>query len=366
MNTLDRYLLREILVPFAAGLGLFFAVVAFIQVLKVSDSVTGLGITGTEVAQALLYSLPPLLGLLIPVSGLFATLLGVGRLASDRELIAAAASGISPYRWLRVPCAWGLVLAVASGTAMAVGEPWGIRGLRDLMARSAQRALAGGVRLGEFNEWVPNVTFSATGRQGDAFTNVVFADQRDPGQPLIVSAKFGHIYPGEQPRDILFHMRDGTMLINNRKTGTERVIHFGTSTYRLDVGQLVGQKAMRINHVQEKSMSALWRDMHDPAQDSALRASFTVILHRRMALPLAALVFCALAVPLAFRATGGARARGFLLSGGIVGTYYYVGRAAEVAARAGEFNAALAAWLPDLLGAVLFGGLLIRWRRRGA
>ena len=363
MATLDRYLFREIATPFFAGLGLFFAVVTFVQVLKVSDSVTGLGITGSEVAQALLYSLPPLLGLLIPVSGLFATLLGVGRLAGDRELLATAAAGISPFRWLRVPLAWGMLLAVLSGVSVAFGEPWGIQGLRTLMARSAQRALASGVRLGEFNEWVPNVTFLAMGRQGPDFTDVVFADQRDRQQPLMVSARFGNIYPGDHPRDIIFAMRDGTMVINQPDSGTERVIHFDASLYRLDVGQLVGKKALRINHVQEKSLAALWQDMHDPTQSPPMRALFTVIFYRRFSLPLAALVFCGLAVPLASRSTGGARARGFLLSTAIVGIYYYVGRAAELAARAGDFNAVLAAWLPDLLGACLFVLLLWRWRR---
>ena len=86
LKTVDRYLLREILVPFGMGLGLFFAVVSFAQLLKVADSLTGVGVSGGDLVAALCFSLPPLLGLLIPVSSLFATLLGVGRLASDREL----------------------------------------------------------------------------------------------------------------------------------------------------------------------------------------------------------------------------------------------------------------------------------------
>ncbi|MCK5691041.1 LptF/LptG family permease, partial [Myxococcota bacterium] len=107
MSTLDRYLLREILLPFMVGMGLFFIVVAFAQVLTISDAVTGLGISAGDILQALLYSLPPLMGILIPVSALFAVLLGVGRLASDREVIGLAALGITPYRLLRVPFLFG-------------------------------------------------------------------------------------------------------------------------------------------------------------------------------------------------------------------------------------------------------------------
>ena len=59
----------------------------------------------------------------------------------------------------------------------------------------------------------------------------------------------------------------------------------------------------------------------------------------------------------------GARARGFLISTVLVGAYYYIGRAAELQARNGDFPAVLAAWLPDLLGLVALIVMLIRFRR---
>ena len=366
MNTLDRYIFREIMMPFCVGLGLFFAVVSFAQVLRVSDSVTGLGITSSEILQALAYSFPPLLGLLIPVSCLFATLLGVGRLASDREIMGLCAGGVSPYRLLRVPLALGLLLAIASGTAMALGEPWGIRGLRALMSRSAQRALAGGVRIGEFNEWVPGVTFLATGRDGDELTQVVFADRRDPEQPVVMSARRGTIHAGDNAQDLVFRMRDGTILLSDKASRADRVIHFHESLYRLDVGKLVGQKSRNLSAVQEKDIPTLWRESHDAAVPRTDRAQYTVNLHRKFAVPLATAVFALLAVPLACRATGGARARGLLVSTGLVGGYYYLGRAVELAARDLRFNPVLAAWVPDLVGLVGLLVLLIRFRRSAA
>jgi LPS export ABC transporter permease LptF len=363
MTTLDRYILREITVPFVVGLGLFFAVVSFAQVLKVSDSVTGLGITSGEILQALIYSLPPLLGLLIPVSGLFATLLGIGRLATDREIAGMCAGGVSPYALLRVPLAFGLVLAVLSGAAMSFGEPWGIHGLRQLMSRSAQRALAGGVRVGEFNEWVPGVTFLATGRDAGELTQVMFADRRDSRRPIVISARRGTIQEGSKAEDLVFFMRDGTILLGDRDSHASRVIHFATSLYRLDVGKLVGQKARNLSSVQEMDMAALWGEGRDPATPADRRALLTVTLHRKVAVPLATVIFALLAVPLAAGATGGARARGLLISTAIVGAYYYLGRAVELAARSGHFPAVFAAWLPNTLGVAALAILLVRLRR---
>lgn len=363
MRTLDRYLLREISLPFFVGLGLFFAVVAFAQVLKVSDSATGLGIFGSEIIAALMYSFPPLLGILIPVSGLFATLLGVGRMAADREVVAMCAGGISPYQLLRVPLFLGIVLACLSAFASIVGEPWGVKGLRQLMSHSAQRALASGVRIGEFQEWVPGVTFLAHDKHGRELIDVVFADRRDTQRPMVISAKRGRIYEGGKARDLIFDLRDGVILLTDHDSTSDRVIHFETSLYRLDVGKIIGQKAQNISSMQEKDLMSLWEESIDPQNSNKRRVRAEIALHRKIAVPLATIIFALLAVPLGCASVSGARARGFLLSSGIVGAYYYIGRAAELSARTGSISPILAAWLPNLLGTVALIFLLWRFRR---
>src|SRR5688572_30354703 len=125
MSRIDRYLLNEIALPFASGLLLFFVVIAFTQIFQISDAVTGLGITGADIVKTFLYSLPSLLGLLIPIATLFATMLAVGRLSSDKELLGWAASGGSPYRLLRTPLSFGVAMALIAAPALLWGEAWG-------------------------------------------------------------------------------------------------------------------------------------------------------------------------------------------------------------------------------------------------
>jgi lipopolysaccharide export system permease protein len=366
LRTIDRYVFREIALPFAVGLGLFFVIVAFGQVLTVSDSVTGLGVGGPEILQALLYSLPPLMGLLIPASALFATLLGVGRIASDREVIALSASGYSPLSLLRVPFWMGSVLALAAAFSLIAGEPWGIRGLVNLMSHSAQRALAEGVRTGEFLQWVPGVTFLAKGKSGEELTDVIFADRRDAERPIVISARRGRILGGAEAQDLIFDLSDGLVLVEQKDRESYRVIQFERVHYRLDVGRLVTNKAKNIQSVQQKDLTSLWEAAHDPDESPGRRALCLIVFHRKLALPLATLIFSLLAVPLACRSGGGARARGFLYSAGIIGAYYYLGRAAELAARNGTYPPVLAAWTPNLVGVVVLVVLVQRLVRRAA
>ncbi|MEO0814857.1 MAG: LptF/LptG family permease, partial [Myxococcota bacterium] len=270
--------------------------------------------------------------------------------------------GVSPYRLLRVPIAMALLLGAISAVSMAWGEAWGIRGLRDLMSRSAQRALASGVRPGEFHEWVPGVTFMARGIRDGRMQEVIFADLRDADKPMVVSAKEGTVKVGEEARDIVFDLRDGSIVLRDKGDEGQRIVHFEQSLYRLDVARLVGNKGKNLSRVQEKSLAELARERKTHPKAST-RAQYTVVMHRRFAIPMATLIFAVLAVPLAAGGSGAARARGFLLSAVLVGGYYYVGRVAELAARAGNFDAVLAAWLPNLVGLCLGVVLLIRLRR---
>ncbi len=369
MSTLDRYVFREIAVPIVVGLGLFFVVVTFVQLFTISDAVTGLGITGPDLLQALIYSLPPLTGLLLPASALFATLLAIGRMSGDREVTALSSVGVSPYRLLLVPGLLGVLLGAISCYALVVGEPWGVKGLRALMARGAQRALASGVRPDEFQEWVPGVTLSAAReRHGKDLTDVMLADRRDPDRGVVITAKNGVVVSGTESRDIVFNMRDGSIVVHDQSADSARVIRFETSGVSLRCSEYRRQESEDLcRRWQAKNVPTLWRDMHDDidamlqtrAAHGDLESQARVAdCDRDSALP---------AVPLACSRTGGrGRAAFRTVSSALVAAYYYIGRWAELSARSGNFNAWLAAWLPNILGVIGMVIMLVRFRDRAA
>jgi LPS export ABC transporter permease LptF len=363
IRTIDKYLFKEITIPLLVGLGLFFIIIAFGQLMKISDSVTGIGITSGELFEALAYSIPPMLGILIPVSMLFATLFAVGRMAADSEIVAWCASGGSPFALYRMPLILGTVLMTVCMIATTLGEPWGVKGLRELMARSAQRALAQGTNPGQFTEWVSGVVFYAEARDGDRLQKVFFTDRRDSAQAIAVSAKEGRVLQGASANEILFELKDGNIWIQDQVAGRQRMLKFGETVYRLNVGNLVGNKARTLQAVQGKTLSELQAVIEDPAQKKR-HALHRIILHRKFALPIATIIFALLAVPLGCRREPGSRARSFLVSALIVGGYYYIGRAAELQARHADFPVLLAPWLANLMGLAALLVLSWRFRRR--
>src|SRR5436309_5939359 len=108
MPILDRYLAKEILLPFAAGLLFLTQVLIATQLLAQADVLFGSGVSPLDILAVALDITPHFLSFVLPISFLLGAVVGIGRLAEDRELVALGAAGISPARLVKVPVLIGL------------------------------------------------------------------------------------------------------------------------------------------------------------------------------------------------------------------------------------------------------------------
>jgi len=98
MHIIRNYLLREFAGPFLLSLLVSTMILAAGNIAQVADLIINKGVNIIYVFNLFLLFMPWLLTFTIPMSVLSATLLSFGRLASDNEIIALKASGVSIYR----------------------------------------------------------------------------------------------------------------------------------------------------------------------------------------------------------------------------------------------------------------------------
>jgi len=98
MHIIRNYLLREFTGPFLLSLLVSTMILAAGNIIQVADMIVNKGVSIIYVFSLFLLFMPWLLTFTIPMSVLSATLLSFGRLASDNEIIAMRASGVSIYR----------------------------------------------------------------------------------------------------------------------------------------------------------------------------------------------------------------------------------------------------------------------------
>src|SRR5574340_982665 len=113
---INRYILKEIALPFFMILCVMTFVLLLGKVLQLMDLMINKGIRFSDIAQLMLFLMPSFLMFTIPISLLIAILIGMGRLSGDNEITVLKMSGVSLYQ-LAVPVA---VTAVAAFLLTAV------------------------------------------------------------------------------------------------------------------------------------------------------------------------------------------------------------------------------------------------------
>src|SRR5229473_1187112 len=101
IRILDRYLVREIAMPFLLGLVVLTFILEIPPILTQAEQFISRGVDWSIVARALATLLPSALSLTIPMAVLLGILVGFGRFSADREFVAMQACGISLMRLAR-------------------------------------------------------------------------------------------------------------------------------------------------------------------------------------------------------------------------------------------------------------------------
>src|SRR5215204_235574 len=98
MRLLDRYLLREFIVPFLYCLGWFFVFWLTVDLLAQLDLFQRHKLSGGDVLKYYLFRTPDLLGVVVPVALLLGLLYSLANHARYNELTAMRAAGLSLWR----------------------------------------------------------------------------------------------------------------------------------------------------------------------------------------------------------------------------------------------------------------------------
>src|SRR3977135_2781298 len=97
---LDRYIVREVLLPFCLSLLVLTFLLEIPTIMAQGEQLIAKGVDWITVVRILATPLPSALGITIPMALLLGILFGLGRLSADREFVALQACGVSIFRML--------------------------------------------------------------------------------------------------------------------------------------------------------------------------------------------------------------------------------------------------------------------------
>jgi lipopolysaccharide export system permease protein len=347
VSLLDRYVAKEVLLPFGAGLLFLTQILLATQVLAQAQILFGSGVSLWDVLKVIGLLTPHILGFILPIAFLLGAVIGVGRLAEDREIIAIGAAGLSPVRLLRVPLAIGVAgAAVALWIALSV-EPAAIQSARLLLNEIIKRNVMSDVKSGVFYDDIPGYTLYAERVRGGRWENVLISDRSDPDSAVLALAQRGRFEPAAAGEAMQLALASGEIHREEAASDEYAVADYDRATFLVNVRQTLGDR----NRLKGVSAAYTVGDLLELARtakkpEDARR--WLGFLHRKVAQALSLIPFALLAVPLAASRRGG---RAFAVGAtlGVVVVHYLLLRSGEVMAQRGALPAAVALQLPTVV-----------------
>ena len=355
MRTLNRYLLREIAIPFGLGLAIVTLILLIARILKLVELVVNRGVPLLQVLKLFSYILPAFLELTVPMALLLAVLVAFGRLSSDSELIAMNASGVSLYQLLAPVAVFAAAVYVVSLGLSLYARPWGNSLLRSALFDIARTRAGAAIKEKVFTDDFPGLVIYVDHIEppGNRLHGVLISDTRDAAQRNTVFAEMGLLVQDEETKTMLLRLLGGTMHAFYQKDASYHLTRFSVYDITLDLTATLDRARRQEKDVSEMTIPELRRAM--AAKRSAGQPTFIerVELQRKFSIPFASLVFAAVAVPLGIRPTRAVRSRGLTLSLVIIFVYYLLLTLGDNLGSRGALPAWVAMWLPNALLAIV-------------
>ncbi|MEI6634387.1 MAG: LptF/LptG family permease [Chlamydiota bacterium] len=356
IKILDRYLVREFLIPLCYCLAAFILIYVIYDLSAHLDNYIEDRVPMRFLIQYYVIQMPLVMVQVIPLSILLAIVYCLGALSRHNEITAMRANGISVYR-IMLPY-----------FILGVGFTAFIFYLNDRHAPRAyeeSKKFLDDARGGKPEEKMRPLAFfnSKEGRawagqwkpSGDLLQNVsVRSFQNGQVVETISSSKASYL-------DQEWWFFDGSIQRYDSK-GRARGSEEAFSKRRFPFGEKPEDFLSSQKESLSMSLAELWRNMALYPRDSDIYGKKLVDLHYKIAFPFVGITIVLIAVPLAIKTTRGGAAGSAGLSIAICISYYVVGMVSLSLGHGGHLPAWLASWLPN----ILFGaaGLVLLYRNR--
>src|SRR5437899_1127723 len=315
MRILTRYILKEVLSHALIGVVVFTFVLFTRDLGRILDLVARASAPLPSVAEIFFFTVPVALTYTIPMGVLVGILIGLSRLAADRQITAMRASGIGVWSFLRVVSIFVLgawLLALTNGVLVAPRSQAALGRLQNKL-KSSQASFE--VQSNVFYEGFPHLVLYVQDvhtRPGAAeWKGVFLADVTDPVSPKITLAQKG-ILISEGPQTLHLHLSNGS----THETITGSPDHYQISTFAETDIPILLPAASSIQSqaapVSELATTELWRQAK--SADPATQRWDLIELHRRFSLSTACVVLALVGIPLGLSSKKGGKSGGFVLT----------------------------------------------------
>ncbi|MCZ6669444.1 MAG: LptF/LptG family permease [Acidobacteria bacterium] len=376
MRLIHKYIFREVLSPTLIGAGAYTSVVLMNRIFQLVELAIQKSIPALTVLKLILFSMPRLLALTIPMSILLGVLVGIGRLAADSEVIAMRASGIGRLYFVRPVLLLAVPATLFCLFIMVWLEPkanYEAHQLYSLALRESDAATR--IRPGAFYDTIPNTVMYAMGADAETneLKNLIFFRNLEDGSEEMTLAKRGTISFNIDKNQIevgLFESETFTFPAGPSEEyrfvkARERHVTLPPDPSlraRLDFMSRDVPKnysELSLGELREKYRRAA--NLAHPLAVQRVQGTIQAVINEKFAIPGACIVFGLFALGLGLKAQRGGKTSGFAVSIVVIIGYWGVYTMGRNFASRGLVHPIAGLWIANLI--FLIAALLLLLRK---
>jgi len=360
MRTLRNYFLKEFIGPLFMALGVLTFVMILGNLIKIAEMVINKGVDIISVSKLFVFMIPYLITYTLPIAALTATLLSLGRLSSDNEIIAIRASGINIFRLitplLTVGVILSLVLVIFNDRVIPYAHFASRKTLMEVGVKNPTAALEPGVFINSFEKYV---LFIYRIEENKLYNVRIYEPQE--GRPTrTIVAKRGEFIAYPEKSMIKLKLIDGTA----DEPDPENITNFYKLNFKTYFISLNLAQAQKVQTIDKKPKDMTIRELQEQIgrlkKEGIDPTPLITELHGKVSMAFSCLAFMLLGSSLAIITRRREKSINFGMVFIIVGIYYVLSIGAETLSLQGYLNPAVAMWLPNIILGTL--GVILTYR----
>jgi LPS export ABC transporter permease LptF/LPS export ABC transporter permease LptG len=364
LRTIDRYLIREMVLPFAMGLVVLTFLLQVPPFLQQSQNLIAKGVPWSTVIHALYMLLPQALSITIPMAVLLGILVAFGRLSADREFVAMQACGVSLMRLLRPVALVAILGTAATAYETIVALPNANQTFRIITYNVVAQKIESEVKPQVFFTYFPDqIIYVREMPPGGTWQDVFVADAKGM-TTTVYFAKEGRVVLDREHHLVQLQLSRGTSHTTTLGHPDEyQSTDFESISISLDPQSVFppppAKGASEMTFAELKA-DILFANAHgDPSYIDRF------MVQEKLALPLTCPILALIALALGASNRKDGKLASFVLGFGVILIYYVLLYGARAFATGGRLQPEWAPWIPNVVMAVA-GIALLAWRVRSA
>jgi lipopolysaccharide export system permease protein len=360
------YIAKEMLLYFSICFLFFFLIFFVNQILLMAEDILSKKAPFRDVLMLIVYALPSIIATSAPFSALVGTLMGLGRIVTDREILAMNALGV-PTRAILVPVlAVGMLISLVSFLTNDILLPVGTIQFNRLYRKILTSTPALELESNSIKRNQNSVVVTGVIANGK-MDGILIIDADKDGNKRVISAPEASIRKSNNPAVLMsLQMDDSYVLSLSRQNDDDYdVIKAKDITYNILAKNILSSYS---NAISPREMSS--RDLY--TQLAKLRQGketkklnmYRTEFHKKFSIPFGAFFFVILAFPIGLASKTNGQSVGFIFGLIIAVLYWAVLIGGQTLSMKIGLNGAIMMWLPNAIvlgiGLILLGKELFR------